>query len=90
MEAPKRLRAMDVIEQLHGLLHAALTKSAAESVTIKKNAQGRTQIEVTAVPRDGETLAQAADRADVLYVHLTATHAPATVGSADSEKEGPF
>ena len=73
----RRLRSLDVIDSLTGLLHSALTKSAAESVTIKKNAQGRTQIEVTAVPRDGESLSDAADRADVLYVHLCATHAPA-------------
>jgi hypothetical protein len=46
-EAPRRLRAADVIETLEGALAAALTRSSGEpyvSVEFTRNAKGETQI----------------------------------------------
>lgn len=67
-EPGKRMTLSEVVERL------LQRGSAAESVTLKLNAKGETQPEVTAVVGDGETLAQAADRAKAVYADLIASY----------------
>jgi len=61
---------------------AEAPRQAAESVTLKLNAKGETQPEVTAVAGADETLQDAADRALKVYEQLR--------GTVNGHTEGPF
>lgn len=60
-------------EQLAALMFAR--GGASESVTLRMNAKGGTQPELTCVVRDGETLSEAVGRAETAYDALLAKYA---------------
>ena len=73
-------------------LVATRNGGASESVTLKLNAKGGIQPEVVAVPQNGETLSEAAGRAESVYDALTAKYArpdtPFGPGLTESEAAG--
>jgi hypothetical protein len=73
-EKPHRLSQGRILEML-----LARNVGASESVTLRLNAKGETQPEVTAVVLEGETLSDAADRAQQVYDRLREHFAAATV-----------
>jgi hypothetical protein len=72
---------MSLTEIVRALL--ARNGGAAESVTLKQNARGETQPEVTAVVREGEVLWDAASRAASVYAQLVEQFAPRDTLLAD-------
>jgi hypothetical protein len=76
-EAPRRLRAADVIETLEGALSAALTRSSGEpyvSVEFTRNAKGDTQISVKTSAPGGTTQEQLEALSGVVYAESAATY----------------
>ena len=66
---------------------AEAPRQAAESVTLKQNAKGETQAEVTAVAGQDESLQDTADRAAAVYEQLRGTFNGHTEGPFEDEEE---
>lgn len=78
-EPAKRLSQSRILEML-----LARNVGASESVTLRLNAKGETQPEVTAVVLEGETLAEAAARASEVYQAVRdAFPSPLSTGNGD-------